>query len=308
MNRHVITSAQCICEKASNENADVDVKCLASYLNQIVPGKNEIKVAGGGYENKWIDLFIMPDEYEYSWDIDEAYAYSVDLDTNNVIAADIGIVGLKLNSPEVFFQKSLLAVPSSLRTARIIPLCLGMAELDLANKKITGVGWGLIYDEAPYINKPKPRDPIYSSCMTSQASPHQWRFQNCDMRKMKNPTTGLYKCDQINDPPDYTPGKAQRCLEIFQKISNNDVFDGRPLKDIMEEVDLYKYKEDITQDATECYNPNLLKKHGWCYLKAFPEDPSNPGREAYGICSPSCDPEILKVSLEMKIKLHVIYF
>ena len=81
------------------------------------------------------------------------------------------------------------------------------------------------------------------------------------MRRMKNPTTGLYKCDQINDPPDYTPGKAQRCLEIFQKISSNDVFDGRPLKDIMEEVDLYKYKEDIAQDATECYNPNLLKKH-----------------------------------------------
>ena len=296
----------------SDEKKDVDVTCRPAYLNQIVPDKNEIKVAGGGYENEWIDLFMFDDVYEYTWNIDTAYAYSVDSDTNNINVADIGIIGLKLNKPKVFFEKKLLAIPSSLKAAKIIPLCLGSAQLDLENRAITGVGWGWIYEEAPNINKPKLRDPIYSSCMTSQASPYQWRFQNCDMRRMRNPTTGLYECDRVNEPPDYTPGQRQRCQNFFQRAMDGylDVLDGKPLNDILEDVDVYRYNDDIEEDdrVTECLNPNLLKKHGWCYLKDFPKETSNPGKEAWGICSPGCDPEILKVSLEIKIESRVIYF
>ena len=276
-----------------------------------MPGRNEIKVAGGGYKNEWIDLFSpMLPPTKYSWKIDSAYAYSVDL-KDNVIMADIGIIELKI---KVFFEKRLLALPSSLKAAKIIPLCLGKAQLDLANRDITGVGWGLIYEEAPNTNKPKPRNPIYSSCMTSQASPRQWRFQNCDMRRMRNSKTGLYECDRNNDPPDYSPEQGQRCQDFYQNamdgyFSGNDGFDGKALKDKLEESDIYRYNDDIIENDRViqrnvedlCYNPNLLKKHGWCYLIDFPKDPSNPGKKAWGICSLACNPEILKVSFEIGI-------
>ena len=52
--------------------------------------------------------------------------------------------------------------------------------------------------------------------MNSQASPHQWRFQNCDMRRMRNDKTGIYECNQNNDPPDYTPGQGKRCQDFFR--------------------------------------------------------------------------------------------
>ena len=285
-----------------------------------MPGKNEIKVAGGGYKNEWIDLFsTMLRPTKHSWKIDYAYAYSVDL-KDNMIMADVGIV--ELAKHKQFFDKRLLALPSSLKVAKIIPLCLGKAKLDLAKKDITGVGWGLIYEEAPNTNKPKPRNPIYSSCMTSQASPHQWRFQNCDMRRMRNRQTGLYECDRNNDPPDYTPGQAKRCQDFFQNTMHGyiDHLSGKSLKDTLEEVDMYEYSDDIEKSKKNeiiviqryvrnyCYNPNLLKKHGWCYLIDFPKDLSNPRKEAWGICSPACDPEIIKVSFDIRIEFHVIFF
>ena len=150
------------------------------------------------------------------------------------------------------------------------------------------------------------------------------------MRRMRNPKTGELECDTKNDPPDYSPGQGQRCDDLFQNILDGVMYDKdqnhyqKPnlpthLEEKMKTVDKIIYVEDLSEEARggeklvkeECYNPDLLKKYGWCYLIDFPKGRSNSGsspsskQEAWGVCSPSCDPEIIKVSFTYEIFLNL---
>ena len=48
-----------------------------------------------------------------------------------------------------------------------------------------------MYDEQP---KTTPRNPVFSSCMTNQASPDMWRFQNCDLDRLPKSNQGEIEC------------------------------------------------------------------------------------------------------------------
>ena len=227
--------------------------------------------------------------YSYRWQIDSAYIMS---DIPKI--DDIGIVEL---SNSVFFDKRALINPEELHTARIVPICLGGLRTDIKNKEVRGVGWGTVYEEAPMSN---PRDPILSSCMTNQASPDPWKFQSCDIRRMKKGNT--WECDKIRPPPTYDPGQDSTCKELFEDAKKvRDKKDpGKTISEKINKIDnLYIVKQFTDKKSLECVNPHIITKFGWCYLKDFPEkyeQPNwDPDREAWGICSPSCDPELMQV-------------
>ena len=84
------------------------------------------------------------------------------------------------------------------------------------------VGWGEKYEEAS--EDPTRRNPILSSCMTSEASPIKWRFQNCDMAfqyKYSSDGQKRWECEKTNPPPGYENKKHQkRCNGYFKEYYN----------------------------------------------------------------------------------------
>ena len=257
---------------------------------------NDIVVMGGS--SRLRDMLDDPN-YQYRWTIDSAYIMSADIHEH-----DIGIAEL---TDSVFFDKNTLNNPSGLRNARIVPICLGALGTEIRNKRVEGVGWGIMYQEAPVSI---PRNPIFSSCMTSEASPHQWKFQNCDMRRMRRPQ-GKHKweCDKINPPPSYKNGQTLICADLFKVTENTNDKENpgythrRKINDVQK---IYTVQTNDNKNVMECVNPNLLSRFGWCYLKDFPErheEQNYQGVEAWGICSPSCDPEIIDVRIQNSLVL-----
>ena len=65
---------------------------------------------------------------------------------------------------------------------------------------------------------------------------------------------------------------------------------------------MYLVKEFGTKKLLECVNPDLLQKFGWCYLLDFPErhEDKNWKGDGWGMCSPSCDTELIQVWIKDK--------
>ena len=227
--------------------------------------------------------------YKYKWTAGAAHIMS---DAQPPID-DIGVI--ELGGSELFFTESLLKLTRSLARAMIVPICLGASGTDIIYKDVRGVGWGKMYEEAPDVHG-YPRDPIYSSCMTNQASPHEWKFQNCDIKSMKE--GNKWECDKTNPPPSYKQGHKEECMKLFELAKKIEDKENPPktIGDRINKVD--KIYSEYEETSLECVNPDLLAKSGWCYLKDFPEkyEPNwDKTRKAWGICSPSCDPKLVLV-------------
>ena len=200
---------------------------------------------------------------------------------------------------EPFFHSDELLKNS--RNAKIIPICLGTLNLDKKIKDktlIRQLGWGIKYEESPLKeDTAEQRDPIYSSCMTSQAGPEQWRFQNCDMKRMKKMGINgkdTWKCDKINPPPDYqrVKGRTKRCRDYFDVANNieDKLNDNKPLSETwLKDID-FILVEDKNGIPEKCYNEKILLTQGWCYLKDYKEKDlrQSKGLPAWGTCSSSC--------------------
>ena len=240
------------------------------------------------------------------WNIDKAYIKDYDIEKH-----DIGILELDIKYKKFFDPDMLLYfhnVFGRFINAEIIPICLGALNLKMklsSKTEIKQLGWGIIYEEVPKAENQFVRDPIYSSCMTSQASPPTWRFQNCNMDHLKS---NGWSCEKVRPPPDYKNDEERICKEYFTLAKKvKDVFDIEKIKTLEEtrlkNVDLIwvNRKDYITGMLTQekCYNPALLSTFGWCYLADYEElhkQTNWPGPHAWGICSPSCNDGYMQVS------------
>jgi hypothetical protein len=252
---------------------------LPKRKNQIQPGRNDIVVAGD-VGSKLIKTMDKP-SWRYSWNIDSAYVIHDDEEVH-----DIGMA-ITTDPENVFFDRNKLILMPNVENAKIVPLCLGAESLDIRNKEVLGLGWGIQYNEYPDIGST--RNPILSSCMTSEASLDKWKFQNCDMQRMKKNKRG--KCNKKDPPPSYQQNQDQECRDNFIKAKKlQDIDDlSKTIAGKVRKIDkMYIY--DANGKKTTCYNPTKLKQSGWCYLKDFKEkyDANYKGEDAWGICSPSC--------------------
>ena len=229
----------------------------------------------------------------YKWNIDNAHIKDNDVDKH-----DIGILELENKYGHKFFEPTALLSLIQQQQAKIIPICLGALNLNTkinSSTEINQLGWGRIYEESPLLYT---RDPIYSSCMTSKASPLPWRFQNCDMERLKvwRPNK-KWECEKTQPPPDYEKDQLERCQKYFklaEKVEDNLVVGKTLSETILKKVDhigVNKGSNDrnVFTKQEICYNPKLLSTFGWCYLRDFKGKKHWKGRDAWGICSPSCE-------------------
>ena len=293
--RHAVTAAHCICTYEANDLDSTETHCLESTQNQIQPSKNIIFVAGGSESAELLD---DKNRWDLRWDIHVAYIIHDDVDKH-----DIGII--ELTKPETFFNPVELLTEGKLNEAEIVPICLGSSKLeqsDMPKFDIQGVGWGIQYEEIPRARGTGSiRDPIISSCMTNQASPESWKFQSCDMQRMKQPGVGhnSWACEKIRPPPEYKDGQDQRCRNYFTTFGT--VLDQiEPTQNLAEsklnDIDVM-YVNDGKGIKETCYNPQKLSRYGWCYLKDYPEkyERNWDGIQAWGTCSPSCKTQLMQV-------------
>ena len=289
-----MTAAHCTCSDELNE-PETNYPCrMTPNDNQIEKGKNDIAVLGGSKSRD--SLFSSKDGL--AWKIVVAHVMDGFLIDVRHINYDIGM--LKIDDKTTlgsFFDPVGLKDQSKLNTAKIIPVCLTAVNTDTKSKKFRAVGWGTMYEE---ISSSIARNPIISSCMTSEASPRFWKFRNCDMQSMKKgiPLIGrYYECEKNSPPPGYSNDRAERCMKYWSDAGmSRDHLKNKPLKERLNEQDkmyIYNQHEDLVE---VCYNPELLSVNGWCRVfQAGKPDPI----PAWGMCSPSCNSTILKVGISI---------
>ena len=324
MSRHVVTAGHCIC--APRDDKSSAALCLNKGQNQIQYDENTIVVAGGHKSAATLDN----PTWKLRWDIDFAYI----IDQPRTLKHDLGILELDATkyssyNQKRFFKHDDLIIDGRLKHAKIVPICLG--ALDLRKKftsdtEVIQLGWGDMYQESPSMEDNEGiRDPTYSSCMTSKASHHEiydWRFQNCDMKRMKKRQRGrskkdIWECEKTLAPPDYEKEQDKKCENYFD-IANNIDDDLEPETSIsetrMKNID-FIYVENCQGEKEKCFNPDLLSEFGWCYLNDFKEKKERKrsmdgtkvvekwqAGEAWGICSPSC--RYMKVSKMKYTNIH----
>ena len=289
--RHVLTAGHCVCSLEEDFPDDIH-HCLSADQNQILDGKNNIRVFGGSRS-----LFTMERKGSLQWNMDEAYL--MDGFSKNHEKLETFDVGIVITNNKQFFNPELLNQKIELGKANIVPVCLAAVNTPLGDKKFKLLGWGKRYEEEPmypgvFFDK---RNPILSSCMTEQAGPLQWRFQNCDMKTMKKGVLfDSWSCETKKPPPTYTRLEEQKCKDYWIEAMNTRNQLGLPSSDIEAQDQLHITATDGSILNT-CYNPGLLRTQGWC--KLFKSENSHasiyPGAQPWGICSPSCNKKILKV-------------
>ena len=280
------------------DTTNVATRCLESSENQIQPGKNTIVVAGGSKSREYLDALKHIFIRTLKWDINAAYIMD-----DNMLKYDVGIVELK--ESEEFFNPARLKINTELDYSIFVPICLGTSKLsekvDMINTEIKGVGWGIQYEEKPSASDSGgKRDPIYSSCMTNEVSPYSWRFQNCDMKRMKTLVSNknIWTCEKLKPPPEYEkdPEGWQKCQDYFRKFKQTNKYGKGPTIRLSDEVldDIDVINIDSRPIPKTCYNPDKLSQNGWCYLKDYPGKTKGKG-PAWGTCSSSCDSKLMEV-------------
>ena len=229
--------------------------------NQIKIKYNEVTVHGG---SKDVENF----SFQKTWTIDEAYTVT-DPWYTSVLSADIGILVLssKRSKQDLFFDRALLMDKNELGRAMVVPICLTSVDnANIQGKTLRGVGWGIQYDESPEKEPGHLRKTIYSSCMTSAASPFFSRYQNCDMEKIEQ---NGWLCENFIKHPGYDRNCVyyRNLLKSNRHSMPNFAWEKWLDSDIMYIIDSNKKK-------TTCYspysqyeeNPGLVKP-GWCHLQ-----------------------------------------
>ena len=221
-------------------------------------GSNDISVFGGNKFNPYIegnlaDLFVIknPNDLSYQWAFVEAYIMEGSSNTK-FDRQDIGIA--KLSDGNHFFDKIGLNDVNELSRAQIIPICLAALNRPLGTDEIVrGVGWGYVYEERPINRQQKP---VYSSCMTNEASPLQWRFQNCDIKDIRKRG---WKCEKDKSPPTYHKNDREKCIQLFDAAHiHKDKLESKQLKD----VDVMYITDDTTDDMID--HNEYIKRFSVC--------------------------------------------
>ena len=222
---------------------------------------------------------------KYQWKAERAYIMESSL-YDSLDKEDIGIVQIPDARP--FFNRKKLKDENLLGQANIIPVCLAALNYDIKSKKLIGIGWGYQYDEKPGLINGI-RHSSYSSCMTSEAGPKNWRFQNCDMDEIQK---NGWDCEKNSLPPSYKEGDREKCQKYFREAELHKdaikTIGGNKIRniDIIYSINVKKGTQRT------CFNPAHLQGRGWCKL-AKQEDPNE---VSWGICSSSCKTKYLKVS------------
>ena len=273
-----MAAGHCVCKKTRPATRPGEFFCLTSSKNQIVQGKNEIDIYGGG---KSLYTMIQP-VYKYHWKAEEAYIMGGS-SVNEFDKFDMGII--KIPDVRPFFDKKALKEINVVNLADIIPVCLAALNYELERETLIGLGWGSQYDESPgesYGN----RLSIYSSCMTSEAGPQEWRFKNCDMKEIER---NGWECEKQKPPPSYKTGESLKCKRYFWEANVHKT----PLKtQEMKDIEIMHITGG-TMAKEICYNPKLLRERGWCKLAHQEYE----NVVSWGICSSSCDSKYMKVSI-----------
>ena len=300
--RHAITAAHCICSK---ESADPDshkkARCRSQKKSQIIQGKNEIVVFGGSMDSK-----DFTDSYQYRYPIKEAYVMQHFVMHTWTGSVDIGMV--ILTKPTAFFDQIALKTNEELQnTSPILPICLPVIDYELTHLDIHGVGWGLSYDESVDLEDDQDdisdRNPYYSSCMTNEVGPEQWRFRTCDIDHLRD---SGWSCEKRPDflPPDaypYQQSNFAKCHEYF--IRAQGIVDQKHIN-VMSNIDkIYVYRRMVGHDEKIlCYRHNLLEKYGWCKVSENTER-----KDAWGFCSPSCSQIDMPVYLDYIVSIPSVF-
>ena len=304
-----MTAGHCICSKTGYEDKKHHVPCLSPSVNQIRP-ENEIFVYGGSDYSK-----MKEEHYKYKWTITEAY-HMEGSSPKKWDGYDIGIAMIPNAFPNEgrFFNKKDQVDRRKVAQADIIPVCLIDRGFDFTGETLTGIGWGVNYNEIS--SNPYGRDPEYSTCMTNEDSPKDSRFQNCDMKEIKKLS---WECEKKVPPPNYNKDK---CKRLFEKAATPDGLSKLALSvrsklkrinlDFMKtfvppgaQGQLAKNLENANvmhvRDADgnieeTCYQDPLLRDNGWCFIpNGWKLDKNVPIRK-WGFCSPSCSSLLMKAS------------
>ena len=288
--RHILTAGHCLCSQK-----DGHFKCLKGHVNQIRPQENEIRIYGGRKYQSYADQNNLP------WGASEAYILASISKNIFFLREDIGIALIPDAFPndQRFFDKKALLNQNSLRNADIVPICLGHLGMDLTGKTLTGAGWGLQYEEVPAV---QPRDPLYSSCMTSELSLKiESRFRNCDMESIK---ANDYECRYDRPPIEMEEmqckkyiTKARRSMKKYlKKLVLPETFGEFGAINTLESIIVYITKKNGEEIA--CMGTGKdgwwrkAWKYGWCTLPKL----LNENKKKWGVCSHSCSRELMKVT------------
>ena len=222
---------------------------------------------------------------------------------------DIGII---ISETKPFFDKVSLKDEMSLGNAYVIPVCLPAINTNINDKVLRMAGWGLRYQETP--DRRSDDEPVISSCMTNQASPEGWKFQNCDIGRFKygSGKISFYKCHKKSLPPEFYASDERLCKEYFKKAGK--VEDPMNSPKLFKETRLGNIDKMYIVDESNikiktCYSPKLLSQNGWCKLKQpEPVNRRDPSKISWGICSSSCDSVITRVNITLILRVFLPLF
>ena len=281
-----MTAAHCTCS-SKLDDPDKDPQpheksiCKPEYTNQITPKYNEMKIYGGHMN---IDELQSDENRENHFII--SYAYAKDIDLKNLkdpfVKSDIAI----LISNKGLFDHDSLKVTKPLDRPSMVPICLAAVDTNLIKKEINGVGWGLIYDESPK----RPQNPYYSSCMTNEVGPEDWRFEHCNWEQLKENQMSCRK----DKYPDDVENNDLICKRAFYELKKQKVVTEIGNMDWIDKIHIHT--NDPDKPRWICYNEKHLVEKGWC--EVLGHDPIKRNGKGWGFCSPSCKDDLLKVQLD----------
>ena len=268
-------------------------------MNQIQndPGNNNINlltIHAGRQNQSSVNWNIPPIGVNdhYQWEVYGAFIMP-QMKGRVKSEADIGIVSIRVT--ESFFDQDVLKRDfftlhrGQIERSRIVPICLARENSDLSGRTLKGAGWGWEYQEKQQFGITNPRNPEYSSCMTSELSFREYRFKNCDMQKIK---ANDWECRTDTFPNGYPVAK---CRDYFDKTQWTAYRTRQRFKLSRKEFDKL-FRRDImyVPDGSTTINCTRLAwtdwPYGWCEL---PE--STDVDFKWGICSSSCSTHLMKV-------------
>jgi len=233
---------------------------------------------------------------QYQWEVTDARVIPQMKMGQVTTRPDIGIASISDILPK-FFDKDALSKDfrtldrEEIKSSRIVPICLAAENSDFSGKTLKGAGWGWEYQEKPE-NENNPRNPAYSSCMTTELSLKvEHRFKNCDMQKIQ---ANDWECRKDRAPDDYP---VNECRNYFNKAEWTDY-----RSKLLHRFRLTKKKFDKLFRRDIMYVPNGITTinctrldwtqwpHGWCELPG-----STAASFKWGICSSSCSKDLMKV-------------
>ena len=261
-----------------------DETCTGNGENEVVLGRNDIKVSGGSRDRTHTS-------FKQLGDITEAYVIETSEETF-MKDYDIGMAITTKSKPfsnKADFEGPAEKVRKNLYKASVIPICIAARTEDTAldTKDLKLVGWGPRYTETPTPIPPNTRSPLYSSCVTNEIGKNEWKFKACDMQELQKTR---WLCERAPKYPSNYP--YNKCKGYFIKAEECVK---KSLDPVLNKKALDKADKIIVTDSKgndeECYKETHFKDMGWCKVQGLQS--KEPG--AWGFCSPSCKESIIGV-------------